>query len=313
MPARVPILLSYYALSNGVEAIIFGQVTSMHAADLTFTDYNRRRTFRTLLSLYRTRAVRDEIITIHFDSLSVDAKTDVTGFFLAKATVGQAKIILRKVTLSSGVAIKLLDGLYSLAIHHVDTPALVISDIDDTLLHSYISRKILKFRTLMFTPVEKRKAVKPMKVVIGSLVSNGATALYLSNSEQNLYPLIYRFLTLNDFPPGPIFLKQMRRMKHVIRYRKLPTPEAHKLAMLDIVIPMFPNKKFILVGDNTQYDLSIYLSTAKKYTGMVSDIFIRKVSNLRNEEVVIKDTKETLATLGINFYYAEEFSNVLNP
>jgi phosphatidate phosphatase APP1 len=311
MPGRVPILLSYYALSNGTEALIFGQVTSMQVNDLTFTDYSRRKTFRTLLSLYRTRAVSHQEVTLEYDTLSVNAKTDAFGFFLAKHKIESAESILQKATLSSGQPVQLIEGLYSRAIHQPATPYMVISDIDDTILHSHITRKILKFRTLMFTPVEKRKAVEPMKDLIKSIVAKGATAIYLSNSEQNLYPLIYRFLLHHDFPAGPLFLKQMRKLKDVIRYRKLPGPEVHKMKMLDEVIPLFSNKKFVLIGDNTQYDLSIYIAAAKKYPSTITDIFIRKVITPPHETRMIAELTETLAKLQIAFHYAEQFSDGL--
>jgi phosphatidate phosphatase APP1 len=199
------------------------------------------------------------------------------------------------------------EGLYTRAIHYVDSAYIVVSDIDDTILHSHISKAFRKFRTLMFTPVEKRKAVKSIKNLITSYVQRGATAIYLSNSEQNLYPLIYRFLTLNKFPTGPLFLKQIRKLWDVIRYRKLPAPEVHKIKMLNQIIPMFSNKKFILVGDNTQRDLSIYTETAEKYPGVIESVFIRKVVFRSSDDDKIKEFRERLSKAGVNFHYDDEF------
>lgn len=307
MAQRVPILLSYYAISNGKEALIFGQVANMRVSDLSFTDYSRRRTFRTLLSLYRTRPVSNENVCLHFESIKVEAKTDETGFFLVRKKVDHVNGILNRAQNESGDDIVIMDGLYSKAIHFADTPHIVVSDVDDTLLHSYISRTLLKFRTLMFTPVEKRKAVEPMKRLVKSAVTHGATAIYLSNSEQNLYPLIYRFLIHNGFPSGPLFLKQMIRLRDVIRYRKLPSPEVHKLKMLDEIIPFFSPCKFVLVGDNTQYDLRIYLSAAKKYPDRISHIFIRKVKSVANGNPDIDEIRERLAKENIQLYYSNEF------
>ncbi|MEJ7644624.1 MAG: phosphatase domain-containing protein [Chryseolinea sp.] len=310
MSSRIPTLLSYYALSNKNEAIIFGQVTNMRVGDLSFLDFNRRRTFHTLLSLYRTKAVANETVSLTFDSHVVEGKTDASGFFFIKDKIASAEGVLQKMQLGTGELVHLVTDLYSHAFHHVDTPYIVVSDIDDTILHSYISRKILKFRTLMFTTMEKRRAVEPVKKLIRTIVDRGATPLYISNSEQNLYPLIYRFLTHNKFPVGPLFLKQMRKLKDIIRYRKVPTPEVHKLKMLDEVIPLFSNKKFILIGDNTQFDMAIYLTTAKKYPDNITDIFIRKVINVPDEVNKVKELKETLAKSKINFYYAEEFTGL---
>lgn len=311
MTERVPILLSYYAVSNGNEILIFGQVSVMRASDLSFTNYSRRRTFRTLLSLYRTRPFANEPVSLIFESFTVSAKTDATGFFLVKSSAKNVDSFLMKAVDTTDTDILIMDGLYSKTIHHVKTPNVVVSDIDDTILHSYISRKVLKFRTLMFTPVEKRRAVEPMKKLVKSVVRTGATAIYLSNSEQNLYPLIYRFLIHHDFPPGPLFLKQMRRLRDVLRYRKLPTPEVHKMKMLDEIIPFFSPGKFVLVGDNTQYDIPIYLSAAKKYPERISHIFIRRVRALPDEKTTMAEITNRLSKENIEFYYDDDFPELL--
>lgn len=309
MSVRVPILLNYYALSNGREALVYGQVTSMRTGDLSFTDYSRRRTFRTLLSLYRTHAVANETISLTYDTLQLETTTDASGFFLSKVNIESISGNLKKVTLSDGQPVDLLEGQYALAMHDVTTPRIVITDIDDTVLHSYISKKILKFRTLLFTPIERRKAVEPVKQLILSLIRKSATPIYLSNSEQNLYPLIYRFLIHHGFPSGPLFLKPMRKLQDVIRYRKLPSPEIHKMRMIDHIIPLFPDKKFALIGDNTQFDLAIYMATARKYPGVVEEIFIRRVIALPDEKNVIAELDQLLGKLSIKLHYSDTFNN----
>jgi phosphatidate phosphatase APP1 len=309
---RVPILLHYYALVNNGKALIFGQVTTKRLRDLSFSSFSRRTTFRTLFSLYRSRALASQTVTLHYRSFELDVTTDNTGFFMVQHDVVAEDLPLLRATANTAEVV-LLEGLYERGMHHITTPDIVISDIDDTILHSHISRKIHKLRTLMFTPVERRRAVEPIKSLIDRIVKQGATAFYLSNSEQNLYPLIYRFLVLNTFPVGPIFLKQMRRLRDLIRYRKLPTPEVHKMKMLNILIPMFTEKNFVLIGDNTQYDLSIYLTAAKNYPDNVKAIYIRRVIPLPEEATKIAELKTSLALLNIDFHYGDEFSTVTWP
>ena len=309
---RVPILLNYYALSNEGRALIFGQITTKRPRDLSFNAFSRRTTFRTLLSLYRSRALKNTTIKLHYHDFDVEATTDDTGFFMMRHEVEGNDVPLQNVTVN-GQPVLLIEGLYDRNMNHIVTPDIVISDIDDTILHSYISRKIRKFRTLMLTPVERRRAVEPVKALIHRIVKQGATAFYLSNSEQNLYPLIYRFLILNSFPTGPVFLKQMRRLRDVIRYRKLPTPEVHKLKMLNILLPMFPEKNFVLVGDNTQYDLSIYLTAAKNYPDNIKAIYIRRAIPMADEHSKASAIKEQLAKDNIEFHYGDDFASVKWP
>lgn len=307
MASYVPILLSFYALSNGSEALIFGQITNTPLNDLSFVDYGRRKTFRTLVSLYRTRPLINQHVILRFDSVSISTATDASGSFFLKHRIDDVNSTLREVTLENGEEVLIMSGLYLRSIHHVINPFLVISDIDDTLLHSYISNRVRQFSTLMFTPVEKRKAVVPMQEVMKNLATTGATPLYLSNSEQNLYPLIYRFLAHNDFPSGPLFLRRLRRFWDLFKYRKLSEKDVHKAKMLDEILPMFPDKKFALVGDNTQHDLSIYLTAAEKFPERIRFILIRRVVKRSSVDALVSEAAGKLSERKIDLYYTDSF------
>ena len=76
---KLPILLSYYALSNGKTTLCFGQVTYTSLRDLSFVDYSRRKTFRTLWDLYRTRAYSNAIIVLVFTKGRVETTTNRHG------------------------------------------------------------------------------------------------------------------------------------------------------------------------------------------------------------------------------------------
>ena len=312
MASAVPILLSFYALSNGSEAIICGQLTRTVPSDLSFVNFGRRKTFRTLLSLYRTKPLINQSISLRFNSGSISAVTDASGSFFVKRRIDDINSILQRVELSNGEEALLMEGLYLRSIHHVINPYLVISDIDDTLLHSYISNKVRQFRTLAFTPVERRKAVVPMQEVMKRFVRSGASSIYLSNSELNLYPLIYRFLIHNDFPPGPLFLKRLRRLGDLFRYRKLSERDVHKMKILDEVLPLFSGRKFALVGDNTQHDLPIYLSVAEKYPESVRFILIRRVIKRSAVDGLVEEAKQKLSQIKIELYYADNFPPVFS-
>jgi len=307
MSETVPILLSFYALSNGTKNLLTGQLTYSSLRDFSFKSYSRRKTFRTILALYRTRFFANQQITLHFDKGTAQVKTDGSGsfFHIDNAVPGQSQ--LEKIILGNGRPVRIVDDLYLKKIHSVDSQYIVVSDIDDTLLHSHISNKLLKFRTLMFTSMENRKSVLSMTKLIGELHQMGAEPFYLSNSEQNLYPLIYRFLLHNGFPPGPLFLKQMRKVRDIFRRLTLEEREIHKTKMLEQILKLFPEKKYFLLGDNTQLDLRIYLRIAVKYPENIRNIIIRKVLSSAHDSDFLNQTSEKLKSLGIGFYYADSF------
>lgn len=307
MAKRLPILLSFYALASGTNTLIQGQLTYTGANDLSFKDFTRRKTFRTLLKLYRTKPYTNQYIVLIFDKGKVHLKTDEYGSFYGMSNSNLEGAKLERIQLTSGQEVKLVPGLYESKVDFIENNVIVISDIDDTLMHSYIYRKLLKFRTLMFTSVEKRRAVGHMKEVLQKLSNDGAASFYLSNSEQNLYPLIYRFLTHNNFPVGPIFLKKLRHFWDVIFNIKFPLRNLHKEQMLVNIISLFPEKKFVLMGDNTQHDLTIYLAAAEKYPKNIRYILIRKVVDRKADLALIQKNEATLKANDITLHYSVEF------
>ncbi|WP_299255515.1 App1 family protein [uncultured Cytophaga sp.] len=306
MSQRQPILLSLYALSNGEKVMVFGHITHSFIKDLSFTGFSSFKTFFTLFSLYRTRFVAEQPIEIIFNTGEVITTTDIKGSFYVTTdlVIGQQNIIDIRV---AGVSVIFLKELYDLEIHTFHSNTILISDIDDTVIHSYISNSFSKFLTLMFTAMEKRIAVEPTMKLIHDLCNKGVAPMYLSNSEQNLYPLISRFLKHNNFPKGPLFLKEMRKLRDVLLGKKYPIKELHKLTTLNQLIRFFPTNKFILVGDNTQHDLDIYLRMAEKFPDNIQYIIILKVINRQADDEVVAYQTKALQAQGIGLYYGKEF------
>ncbi len=304
---KVPILLSFHALALKEGTLLFGQLTYTHVGDLSFKEYSRRKTFRTLVRLYQTKSYPNQTIHLFFGTEKIQAKTDIYGAFYFKSPTVLSSMTLDKIVLSSGVEVTFVDGLYDRSVRSVDSDTIVVTDIDDTMMHSYIFRTLRKFRTLMFTKVEKRKAVSDMQKLLHQFVKDGSYPVYLSNSEQNLYPLIYRFLNHNAFPEGPMLLKKWRGLWQVLWNIKFPIKNVHKQGTLQDLITYFPDKKFILMGDNTQHDLSIYLEAAEKFPKHVRFIIIRKVVDREEDQVQIDKAKPLLRQNNINLYYDDEF------
>ena len=309
MKPRQPILLSFYALSNGSKLMVFGHLTHSLIKDLSFTGFSSVKTFFTLFSLYRTHFVAEQQIELIFNSGSITATTDAKGsfYYTADLVPGQNSILDIQV---AGVSVTFMPELYDLSIHEIKSDTILVSDIDDTVIHSFISNKFMKFLTLMFTAVERRRAVEPTMKLIRNLYASGITPFYLSNSEQNLYPLIYRFLKHNNFPKGPVFLKEMRKLRDVFRGKKFPEQSLHKLSTLNLMLRFFPNKKFIFVGDNTQQDLDIYLSMAEKFPSSIKYIIILKVVDRPVDDEVVAYSENMLRQKGIGLYYGNEFPSI---
>lgn len=55
----------------------------------------------------------------------------------------------------------------------------------------------------------------------------------------------------------------------------------HKVARITLLMQRFPNRQFILVGDSGEKDPEVYRTIREKFSGQVSDIWIRDVVNDR--------------------------------
>lgn len=309
---KTPILLSFYGLSNGYKNLFFGKLAYAPRQDLSFKNYSWFDNFKTIIALYRTRAIAHQDFTMAFDHGIITGKTDRSGSFWCEVDLHEKQSQLRSITLTNtSQSVLLTENLYPNKIHAVTSPTIVISDLDDTLLHSFISNKIWQIKTLLFTTVEKRKAVVTMKNLIHRFSDLGAEPFYLSNSEQNLYPMLYRFLSLNEFPQGPLFLKQYVRFGKMIVRKLMRKKNPHKAVMLEKIFDLFSDKKFILIGDNTQHDLAIYTEIATKYPGRIRYIIIREVHKRKQATVMANHARKELAEHGIGLHYDTEFPDDL--
>ncbi len=312
MSRKTPILLSFYGLTNGTKNLFFGKLAYSPIKDLSFKAYNWLRNFKTIIGLYRSTPIAFENFEMTFDHGKVRGQTDVSGGFWCEVDLHaqQTKLVSIKL-LSTNEDVQLTENLYPNQIHAIESNTIVISDLDDTLIHSFIKNRIKQIRTLLFTSVEKRKAVKDVAHLIKRFSLAGTHSFYLSNSEQNLYPMLYRFLLINEFPPGPLFLKQYIRIHHLVLRKILGRKHSHKMNTLGKIMELFPNKKFILIGDNTQQDLRIYLKITEMFPERIRFIIIRKVRESKTQQQLIRDAMSRLEKHNIGLYYESHYPHDL--
>ncbi|WP_341199704.1 App1 family protein [Croceibacter atlanticus] len=158
----------------------------------------------------------------------------------------------------------------------------VISDIDDTLLETGVVSK-LKWKVLvnsLFKHAENRMAFAGAATIYSKLHQgiSGEEAnpiFYVSNSPWNLYRYLEYFLMHNNFPKGPILLRDFRTPFDKTKKRKV----SHKEHEIKNIIKTYPNKKFVLIGDAGEHDIDIYLDIVKHFPNRIKAIYIRTVNH----------------------------------
>lgn len=178
----------------------------------------------------------------------------------------------------------------------------IISDIDDTILQTGVT-SFLKWRLLknsLLTNAYKRIPLKNapslyQKLHLGRSGKNRNPVFYLSNSPWNLYEYLKLFLDYNEFPKGPILLRDLRTP-----FESAVKPEKpHKQKEIINILKTYPDLNFILVGDSGEHDASIYTDIAAQYSDRILAIYLRSVRHEKSMERVqsIIDNFDTVPVL----------------
>lgn len=173
-------------------------------------------------------------------------------------------------------------GAFLIPSPHVDFG--IISDIDDTILHTGVA-STLKWQVLyntFFKSAGNRIALKGAAEFYHLLHQGktGAAAnpvFYVSHSPWNLYRYIDYFLKKNNFPKGPIVLRNFPRLFRRKSASSLPEKHQEILKLLQ----MHSDLKFILIGDSGEHDPDIYLEIANAYPNRILAIYLRNVAHLK--------------------------------
>lgn len=119
--------------------------------------------------------------------------------------------------------------------------------------------------------------------------------IYVTGAPPGVHRLGLHFLNKHNFPSH----------KNVVYKPKLrlSTYEYKKKVISDI-ISIYPNKPYILLGDNGEYDSKAYRDVKKRLPSQVKDIFIHYVYPTKGEHHKIEDGQIAYLTavdLGIHF------------
>lgn len=155
----------------------------------------------------------------------------------------------------------------------------VISDLDDTVIHTGITSVLLAAK---LTFLENAKTRKPLEGVaeLYAALQNGTAGMpvnpifYISSSPWNLYDLLADFLQLNSIPKGPIFLRDLGLDRAKFIKEK---GHGHKLEKALRVLDGYPHLPFVLVGDSGQEDPEIYAQLCEQHPERIRAVYIRDV------------------------------------
>jgi phosphatidate phosphatase APP1 len=154
----------------------------------------------------------------------------------------------------------------------------LISDLDDTILVSEVTRKTHFLSNTFLKNATQRRAVPGTARLYASLAAaDGETApiFYLSASPRQLYEPITSFLERNAFPRGVLITK---RVSDDRQSDPLFDLFAYKTEKIEDIFARLPGVRFVLVGDDGERDPETYDWARRNYPERVEAVWIRHVN-----------------------------------
>jgi phosphatidate phosphatase APP1 len=178
----------------------------------------------------------------------------------------------------------------------------VISDLDDTVLHSNATSL---WQMGKLTLLHNAHTRLPFEGVAGfyRALQRGRDGeaynpvFYVSNGPWNLYDLLEDFLDVHGVPRGPLFLRDWS-------LRTLRAGEAHKLATIDTLLATYPGLGVVLIGDSGERDPEIYRQVVLGHPGRVLAVYLRDVDPARRP--ACQAIGQELAAHGVDLVLAHD-------
>lgn len=165
-----------------------------------------------------------------------------------------------------------------------------ISDIDDTVLISH-SASIFKRLKTIFTKNPHTRRIFTGVINHYRLLASAHTKdnvpnpfFYVSSSEWNLYGDLVEFFDYQRMPTGIFLLSTLKKWYELLKTGK--TRHEGKGIRIARIMDVFPQQKFVLLGDNSQKDPEIYASIARKFPNKLYAIYIRNIRPGKKEESI---------------------------
>ncbi len=159
----------------------------------------------------------------------------------------------------------------------------LISDIDDTVLHSEATSPL---RTIYWVALHNsfsRRFINGVVPLYQKLTDFGRRpTFYVSSSPWNLYPMLSQFIRRSGLPIGPLFLRDLGLGGSATT----PGDHSHKAVKIRHILETYPAMNFILMGDAGQHDAEIYHQIAREFPGRILAAYIRWIGRMPEQRVV---------------------------
>lgn len=184
----------------------------------------------------------------------------------------------------------------------------VISDLDDTVIRTDVASRLRMAKNVFLGNAHTRTPFPGVAAFYRALERGcGRYAhnpvFYVSSSPWNLFDVLAEFLELKGIPAGPLMLRDWG-------ISSVDPGEGghlgHKLRHIRIILELFPNLPFILVGDSGQEDPEIYHRAVVEHPERILAIYIRNVSRAPERSDAIRALAAEVEKAGSTLILADD-------
>jgi hypothetical protein len=190
---------------------------------------------------------------------------------IAFTSAGDGQQHTRMTLVGAGKPESAVDGVIQLV---PEVGLSVISDIDDTIKISEVTDKRKLLENTFLKPFSAPPGMADFYQV---LAQSQAVFHYVSASPWQLYRELSDFMTAAAFPPGDFYLKKVRFTDSTL-FNLFEDASEYKRPIIEALFKRYPQRCFILIGDNGEADPAIYAELARDWPEQLARIYIRRVT-----------------------------------
>lgn len=299
----------YRGYGSSSEIFMIGRVFHQQVAQRKTNPDDLGAHLRDIGRRIRRRKVADARVAVRFGEAETEVVTDADGYFRVHIETpgrslgshGWHHVDLRVQT-EPPVA----------AQGHVFIPPptcrfVVVSDIDDTVMHTGVANKLKMLWRLFVADADSRVAFPGVAALYRALHgSDQNPILYVSRAPWGIYDMLTAFFRMHAIPVGPVmFLREWG-----VSWRS-PLPrraEDHKRALIEHMLALYRDLPFVLIGDSGQHDPEVYARIVEAYPGRIAAVYIRDVSRSRHRAGEIEHLARAVTQAGSRLLLAADSS-----
>ena len=291
---RAVTILPYRGYGNAAKLVLPGRVLEDKRIRPARVRERRWRNLATFIKLIESDEVPHARLRASFRGSVQQLRADREGYF---------RVELKSASDAGWheVAVESLDDPAVRALGRVLVPAkkaqfAVVSDIDDTVVYSYVTNKLRMLLTVALSNARTRKPFPGVTAFYRALHAGGNPFFYVSKAPWNLYVPLVEYLDVQGLPEGPLFLRNFG----------LRMPRDHKRSAISALLEAYPALPFVLIGDSGEDDPEVYADIVRRYPKRIRVIYIRSISRRPKRLAAIERLIKQVAATGCQLVLAPD-------